>query len=147
MLGSLKARALEGSKQLKSKLEEHTGVELNAPSSLSLGISSASEKLSAAAAAAAAAGAAGVNMASTPVHTASRRLSAVAIAAATQHTNTGANGTKEPDEVLGGPFFAALAFRQEQVHIGHKALLDRYKNLDLYAHDISHSSCGLCAYA
>ncbi|KDO25315.1 hypothetical protein SPRG_09145 [Saprolegnia parasitica CBS 223.65] len=32
-------------------------------------------------------------------------------------------GAKDADDVVGGPFFAALAYRQDQVHTGHKALL------------------------
>ncbi|KAF0683853.1 Aste57867_24128 [Aphanomyces stellatus] len=110
MLGSLKNRVLEGGKQLKSTLEEH-GADMNQRIQKNININSASERLTAVAAAA-------TNVVTT-----------VAKSAATPPTSNVPLGSKEPDDVAGGPFFASFVHRQQQVLVGHTALVQSGETL------------------
>ncbi|RHY32255.1 hypothetical protein DYB32_002709 [Aphanomyces invadans] len=100
MLGSLKHRVLEGGKQLKSTLEEHSAEMNKQRLQMNINMNSASERLTAVAAAA-------TSVVSTV--TKSTTLGASAPSASVV-------GTKEPDEVAGGPFFASFVHRQQQAN-------------------------------
>ncbi|ETW05314.1 hypothetical protein, variant [Aphanomyces invadans] len=113
MLGSLKHRVLEGGKQLKSTLEEHSAEMNKQRLQMNINMNSASERLTAVAAAA-------TSVVSTV--TKSTTLGASAPSASVV-------GTKEPDEVAGGPFFASFVHRQQQVLVEHQALLQSGEHL------------------
>ncbi|ETV78570.1 hypothetical protein, variant [Aphanomyces astaci] len=112
MLGTLKNRMLEGGKQLKSTLEEHSAEMNKQRIQMNINMNSASERLTAVAAAA-------TNVVSTVAKS------------TTSGPTTPASvlGTKEPDEVAGGPFFASFVHRQQQVLVGHHALVETGEKL------------------
>ncbi|OQR84551.1 hypothetical protein ACHHYP_13253 [Achlya hypogyna] len=130
MLDNLKLRVLEGSKQLKTSVEGHA-VDMN--QRMAVNLSSASERLGAVATATITT----VNNASidinnrmhSSVNSASEKITAVAsataqVVVAPVSSTPPPLGSKDADEVLGGPFFASMAYRQQQVDRGHKALLE-----------------------
>ncbi|OQR90368.1 hypothetical protein THRCLA_09368 [Thraustotheca clavata] len=125
MLEGLKHRVLESSKQLKTQVEGHA-VDMN--QLMSVNFTNASERLGAVAVATIAT----VNSASidinnrmhSSVNSASEKITAVAQVVTAPAVNAlPPVGKKEPDEVVGGPFFAAMAYRQEQINVGHRKLL------------------------
>ncbi|CAK4066828.1 unnamed protein product [Aphanomyces euteiches] len=113
MLGTLKNRMVESGKQLKSTLEEQSA-EMNQRLQM-MNINVNAERLTA--------------VASSVVTSVAKTTAGTIAATSSPPSSTTNLGSKEPDEVAGGPFFASFVHRQQQVLLGHHALVQSGENL------------------